>query len=331
MEKCRRHNRKELQLPELTISNHSPNGWFALTVFVVLFLASWVAALVIGLGFTQLLQLVNAGPNVRTFVGDTLIRGGNLLIQLALINYVCRLVLQRSLLDLGFPLYPGWLVHLLYGILLGAGIMTLVFAGEIAAGWLTVGGWAWQSYPPDKWLRALWVALLSSTLAAVAEEAMMRGYLLTALARAWGKGIGLGVTALCFSLPHLLVSGAEETHWLVFIIFLALPGILFGWAYLRAGSLWLPVGLHFAWNFVSADLFNLSGKSGGSALFGAITRLNGPRWIVGTEYGIEVGVVGIIALGLAAVGIWLWPRLARGRTGWQPVSQLRADSHPMKQ
>jgi membrane protease YdiL (CAAX protease family) len=37
-------------------------------------------------------------------------------------------------------------------------------------------------------------------------------------------------------------------------------GILFGYAFLRSGDLWLPIGLHFGWNWVLPLLgVNLSG------------------------------------------------------------------------
>ena len=51
------------------------------------------------------------------------------------------------------------------------------------------------------------------------------------------------------SLPHLL--GLFNTMLWV---------IIFGYAYLRTGALWLPIGLHYGWN-VALPLFgaNLSG------------------------------------------------------------------------
>lgn len=89
---------------------------------------------------------------------------------------------------------------------------------------------------------------------------------------------------------------------------LALPGLMLGWAYLRAGSLWLPIGVHFAWNLFQGDVLNLTGDEAGTTLFGLITRQQGPTWFVGTSYGIEVGVAGLLGLLLVVLGVWIWTR-----------------------
>lgn len=82
--------------------------------------------------------------------------------------------------------------------------------------------------------------------------------------------------------------------------------MLFQWAYLRTGSLWLPIGIHFAWNLLQDNLLNLPGERAGDALFGLATRQQGPGWIVGTSYGIEVGFAGVLGVIAALAGIWVW-------------------------
>ena len=52
------------------------------------------------------------------------------------------------------------------------------------------------------------------------------------------------------------------------------------------------------------DLLNLHGR-GVPNLVGAVTRQQGPEWVVGTSYGIEVGLAGILAVVLVWVGVWL--------------------------
>lgn len=77
-----------------------------------------------------------------------------------------------------------------------------------------------------------------------------------------------------FSAFHLMVNGTDETNWLLFTLLLTLPGIVLGDAYLRSGSLWLPIGTHFTWDF-AYDLFDLTGGSH-PGLFGVVTRQVGP-------------------------------------------------------
>lgn len=85
-----------------------------------------------------------------------------------------------------------------------------------------------------------------------------------------------------------------------------LPGIMLGIAFLRSGSLWLPMGIHFTWNLFQTDVLNLVADSSGETLFGLATRKSGPAWFLGTAYGIETGVAGIVTLGITLLGIWIW-------------------------
>jgi uncharacterized protein len=77
----------------------------------------------------------------------------------------------------------------------------------------------------------------------------------------------------------------------------ALWGIYLGYAFLRSHDLWLPIGLHYGWNFV-LPLFgvNLSG------LTIEVTRYSyrwdlGPIWS-GGRYGPEGGVLTTIFVGI---------------------------------
>lgn len=92
-----------------------------------------------------------------------------------------------------------------------------------------------------------------------------------------------------------MVNGTDETNWLLFTLLLTLPGIVLGDAYLRSGSLWLPIGTHFTWDF-AYDLFDLTGGSH-PGLFGVVTRQVGPPWFVGTTFGIEAGLAGVLVAG----------------------------------
>jgi hypothetical protein len=79
-------------------------------------------------------------------------------------------------------------------------------------------------------------------------------------------------------------------------------GVLLGYAFLRSGDLWLPIGLHFGWNWV-LPLFgaNLSGFT--MRLTGYQMRWHtGPLWS-GGEYGPEASILTTIAVGLLFVAL----------------------------
>jgi hypothetical protein len=60
------------------------------------------------------------------------------------------------------------------------------------------------------------------------------------------------------------------------------------------------------WNLLQDDLLNLPGDQSGESLFGLVTRQEGPDWVVGTSYGIEVGLAGVLAVMMTVIGIWIW-------------------------
>jgi membrane protease YdiL (CAAX protease family) len=143
---------------------------------------------------------------------------------------------------------------------------------------------------------------------AIGEEVIFRGYMLSGLKEAWGKGVGLVVMSVIFAAMHLFVSTAQQTPVPLFVLALVGPGLVLGWAYLRTGSLWLPIGLHFGWNLAQDDLFNLVGRHNLESIFGAQTQLRGPSWLVGTAFGIETGALSLVSLGIMFSGVWLWTR-----------------------
>jgi membrane protease YdiL (CAAX protease family) len=285
------------------------SNWLGVQViagFIGVFLATWFIVLVLGVGINQVMKRLAATPNVRIFVGCTLSRGGMLVAVVWLSAFALWKVMKLCAREVMFPLHSGWWKDLVFGCMLVTVVMAVLFAIEVAAGWLVKEGWRLQGEPVDAWLRTVWLSVLVNLLAAVGEETMYRGYLLTGLSRVWGKRVGLGVMAILFALSHITVTGAEETNWVLFVVLLALPGLVLGWTYLRAGSLWLPIGIHFAWNLLQDDLLNLPGDKVGDSLFGLVTHQQGPEWIVGTSYGIEVGLVGGLALMLITFGVWFW-------------------------
>jgi membrane protease YdiL (CAAX protease family) len=301
--------------PSAGRADDSPSAWWVLGGFLATFVLGWGVSVVWGLVLTRLMNLAFANPTLRGTLGALVSRGGSALLQGILWALAFRLVFRRRLREGSLAAHRGWLANLLIGMGVAALAMLVVFAVEVGAGWLTVEGWTWGAVSPGAWLVALWTALLTGTVAAVLEEIAFRGFLLEGLARAWGKWIGLVASALIFALPHLLVSTAGEVPWLLFVPALMLPGLMLGWAYLQSGSLWLPIGVHFAWNVVQANLLNLPGSATDSGLFGLLTQLRGPGWLVGTAYGIEVGLVGVLAVAIVVTGVWGWSRIRPAAAG----------------
>lgn len=151
------------------------------------------------------------------------------------------------------------------------------------------------------WSSFLFVSVIL-LFGAAGEEMLFHGYAFQLLLRSTG--------AFATILPVSILFGAA--HWgnqnasLPGLMNTVLWGVLLGWAYYRTGALWLPIGLHYGWNF-TLPLFgeNLSGFTMG--VTGHTLRWSiGDLWS-GGAYGPEGGilttfVVIVLFLGLMRFG-----------------------------
>jgi membrane protease YdiL (CAAX protease family) len=290
------------------------NNWRAgfriLLGHVILYTAIWIIRVIMGVGPNLLMRWLGAAPNFRAYVGSTLNYGVGIASYVVLPAIALRKVLGINPWPIFFPAHKGWWKDLLYGFLLVTVILALFFIVEVKAGWLVVESWNWQTMQLDAWLRAAWVGLLVNAGVAIGEETIFRGYLLTGLKNVWGKWMGIALMMVIFGLFHLpaYMEGGLQSWTLTLAILLAtLFGALFGLVYLRTQSLWLPVSLHFTWNFIENDLFNLTADSTNPNLIGALTRLQSPLSMTDVSWG-NVMVPEMLAFGLITLGVWLWLR-----------------------
>lgn len=132
--------------------------------------------------------------------------------------------------------------------------------------------------------------------AAVTEELIFRGLALQALEQLCGSWAALGITALLFGGLHLANPGA--TVWSSFAIAIE-AGVLLGAAFLWKRSIWLVVGLHFAWNTTIGLIgVPVSGHPSSGLLTATPT---GPDLLTGGEFGLEASIVPVVVSLLLAV------------------------------
>lgn len=148
------------------------------------------------------------------------------------------------------------------------------------------------------WPSLLFVSILL-LFGAVGEEMLFRGYGFQVLVRGIGPFATVLPVAVLFGLAH-----SQNLNFGPLALFnTILWGVVLGFAYLRSGDLWLPIGLHFGWNW-SLPLLgaNLSGftmdvtgyamhwKTGGLKIWGLLS---------GGAYGPEGGLLTTaVAIGL---------------------------------
>jgi membrane protease YdiL (CAAX protease family) len=304
-------------MTQIALSSPTParrRGWRAglsvLLGFIILYAAVWIVRLIMGVVPNMLMRWFGATPDFRAFIGSTLNYGVGIISYILFSALALRKVLGVDPRPILFPFRKGWWKDLLFGFALVTVVLSAFFVIGVTAGWLLVDSWNWQNMQLDAWLRVAWVGLLVNVSVAIGEETIFRGYLLTGLNSAWGKWAGLALMTVIFGLFHLpaYIEGGMQSGTLTLAILLAsLFGLLFGLIYLRTGSLWLPLILHFTWNFVENDLFNLTADATNPNLIGALTRLQSPLTLTEMSLG-NMLVIEFLAYGLIALGVWSWLR-----------------------
>ena len=282
--------------------------WKVVGVFALVFTAVQLAVAALDVGTDYLMDLINANDNVRAFIGSTISHAGMIAAIILITAPVIRAVLNKHGVESLYPRTKNWLKDLFSGIGISSAAMLILFLFELAIGWISVTGLALEGAASDTWLRAIWLALLFNLTISVGEEVLFHGLLMQGTIEAWDEWGALFISSIIFGGYRIIDIGVNATNWLQFIPLLALPGMIFGWAYLRTGNLWLATGLHFAWNLFRDDIFNLTGSNSGETLFGLVTNVTGPKWFVGSSYGIEVGAASVLSLIIVSAGIWWWTK-----------------------
>ncbi|AWL39388.1 MULTISPECIES: CPBP family intramembrane glutamic endopeptidase [unclassified Streptomyces] len=153
--------------------------------------------------------------------------------------------------------------------------------------------------------------------AAATEEVMFRGVLFRLVEERTGTWIALSLSGLVFGLVHLMNPHADL--WGAVAIAIEAGGML-GAAYIATRSLWLPIGLHFGWNFAAAGIFSTE-VSGNNTPQGLLdTTTSGPKLISGGAFGPEGSLYSVLFGALMTIG-FLWLAHRRGNL----VPRRRAD------
>ncbi|MGW2471963.1 CPBP family intramembrane glutamic endopeptidase [Streptomyces sp. NPDC001665] len=144
--------------------------------------------------------------------------------------------------------------------------------------------------------------------AAATEEVVFRGVLYRLVEERAGTWIALTSTGLLFGLMHL--ANPDANLWGAIAIAIEAGGML-GAAYAATRSLWLPIGLHFAWNFAAAGIFS-SEVSGNGASQGLLdSTASGSALVTGGDFGPEASAYAVLFGALMTLG-FLWLAHRRG-------------------
>ncbi|GAB3485142.1 lysostaphin resistance A-like protein [Nocardiopsis coralliicola] len=188
------------------------------------------------------------------------------------------------------------------GALLGLALFTGTVLLIAALGGYRVTGWGS--------LDGALITLGLMSCVAVVEELAFRGVLFRLLEEKLGTWGSIGVSGLVFGMVHVV--NPEITVWGAAAITLE-AGFMLAAAYAATRSLWLPIGLHLAWNVSQAGIYGV-GAGGvdtgtGTLIEGAMT---GTGVLSGGASGPEASPVAILLCSALTVAFLVLAR-RRGR------------------
>ena len=95
------------------------------------------------------------------------------------------------------------------------------------------------------------------------EELIFRGVLFYLLIKRFGGKVAILISATAFGIYHWFSYEIFDNPINMAWIFLmtGTAGVVYGIGYLKTGSLLVPIGMHFGWNFVNAFVFS-NGNTG---------------------------------------------------------------------
>jgi uncharacterized protein len=225
---------------------------------------------------------------------------GAIVIAAAYVLYV-RVVERREISELAPAAAQGGFAA---GFLLGAILFTTTIGIIWALGDYTIIG-------VNNWTEML-SPLAVALGAGVLEEILFRGVIFRITEDWIGSWGALGVSSALFGAGHLANPHATLTSALAIALE---AGVLLGAAFMITRSLWLPIGLHAAWNFTQAGIFGA--PVSGTVPHGLfVSRLSGPAWATGGGFGPEASLPAVL---VALTGVWLLVYAVRSGRVVQPI------------
>lgn len=195
---------------------------------------------------------------------------------------------------------PAPLRRLGLGIFAGFAIFSVAVAIAAVLGIYRITG-------PGDASNLLPALLASAIFPAISEELVFRGILFRWIEEFGGSWLALLLTSAFFGAAHLHNPNASPIA-AIGIAFEA--GVMLGAAYMLTRSLWLPMGIHAAWNFTQGEIFDI--PVSGTKVHGLVdAQLVGPPLLTGNGFGLEASLIAIVVATL--FGVWLlWMAIRKG-------------------
>jgi membrane protease YdiL (CAAX protease family) len=291
--------------------------------------AYWVLVQLFGLLVVPLILAVWGGPNASDGLDTSvssdyyavvrLLSGvAGLAVAILTVWLAGRFLDRRPFSAFGFRLGAGWWLDLLFGMVLGALLITTFFLVELGLGWVEVTG-SFETHGGAPFVISILFPAAYFVCVGISEEIVSRGYQLKNAAEGLNYPAlgprGAILLAWFLSTSFFAVLHADNPNaTLLSTLNIVFAGLMLGFGYVLSGELAIPIGLHITWNFFQGAVYDfpVSGIEGfGPTLL--TTQQDGPEFWTGGPFGPEGGLLvpGIMLLGMSLIALWI--RLRTGK------------------
>jgi len=225
-----------------------------------------------------------------------------------------RYVDRRPWAGIALPSPSHYSRSLALGFSLGAVMILMVFAIELATGWLGIVGWK-DGFTPATIVGVLFARLVHFLATAVCEETAYRGYFLQNMAERYPLWVATLAVGAVFGVSHFPATGLA---W-GFLIAAIVLSFFLTQARLITGALWFGIAWHWAWDWFQ------DGLGFGPGYSPLETIHPGPHlWTGGRT--LEDGVLANLVLAGGLAGLVGWSHFAGRPVDWH--ARLDAEGTP---
>ena len=273
-------------------------GWLR----ALLFLPAWILGVTIAGIIAYFAFGITSGEEMQAQMvtsSGIATQGLQLLLTLIIVYLFRRFIDRRSFCSIGFQFNQPFRRDLLVGMVMGIGLIGLVFvilltSGNIAITDIQLPGSAFA------------IAVGMMIMVGIGEELVTRGYIQGNLMTSMNKYVALLLTSFLFAGGHMLNPNVS----LLGLVNIILAGLMLGIYYVHKKNLWLPIGMHFTWNLFQGPVFG-SQVSGVSIDSIFSFKIIGGDLLTGGSFGFEASIVttGLMIVAIIALHLAYRPRI----------------------
>lgn len=224
-------------------------------------------------------------PFLKLFIKDSIIKPitsiFTIIIQIALFMIISSFISITNIYHIK---------ELIYGMLLGMTLILISIFILKVSGVLTI-----QKNAPITVLKIVSITMFF-IVTVLFEELLFRGILYQGLRTNLRFSVTIIISIVIFTIPHLFNRGITVMS----VISILLGGYVLSMLIELSGSVLLPIGFHFGWNYTQGILgMDVSGNRIDQSFMKA--KLKGPNLITGGDFGIEASLIPVVLLLLFAI------------------------------